>query len=153
MPPFALWPLIFPAFSGFLWLLSGVQRPRQALWLGWCFGFGHFVTGLYWISNALLVPPGDFIWMVPFALVGLPIVLAFYTGAIAWGVVRLAPPEAKIPALAWLRHFLAAGGMGPGAYSHWLSVEPDRLNLDRKRPRRCKRWPTSAPMAPGRRRC
>ena len=100
LPPFSLWPLIFPAFSGFLWLLSGVERPRQALWLGWWFGFGHFTTGLYWISNALLVPPAEFIWMVPFALVGLPIVLAFYTGAIAWSVVRLAPPEAKF--LRWL---------------------------------------------------
>ncbi len=100
LPPFSLWPLIFPAFSGFLWVLGRAERPRQALWLGWCFGFGHFVTGLYWISNALLVPPADFLWMVPFALVGLPIVLAFYTGAVAWAVVRLVPPDQK--SLRWL---------------------------------------------------
>lgn len=100
LPPFHLWPLILPAFSGFLWLLRDEARPRAALWLGWCFGFGHFVTGLYWISNALLVPPAAFLWMVPFALVGLPIVLAVFTGAIAWGVVRLAPPGK--PWLRWL---------------------------------------------------
>lgn len=124
LPPLHLWPLLIPAFTGLLWLLRAETRPRNALWLGWCFGFGHFVTGLYWISNALLVPPGDFIWMIPFALVGLPIILAFYTGAIAWALVRFIPPDRL-----WSR-WLGFGTLwliGEAARAHLLTGFPWNL--------------------------
>ena len=35
---------------------------------GWCFGFGYFVAGLYWIGYAFLVDAKTFGWLLPFAV-------------------------------------------------------------------------------------
>jgi apolipoprotein N-acyltransferase len=45
---------------------------------GWWFGFGHFVIGLYWVGEALLVDPAKFGWMIPFAVFGLSAGLALF---------------------------------------------------------------------------
>ena len=48
---------------------------------GWCFGFGYFVAGLYWVGYAFLVDAKTFGWLLPIAVAGLPAYLAIYTGA------------------------------------------------------------------------
>lgn len=94
LPPLFVLPAAFVAFTGLVWLLDGVragQRPlRAALLTGWWFGFGHFVTGLYWIANALLVDPQQFGWLIPFAIGGLSACFAVYP-AIAAAAYALAP--------------------------------------------------------------
>jgi apolipoprotein N-acyltransferase len=55
LPPLHLVPLLIPAFTGLLWLIDGAARRREAALLGWSFGFGHMLTGLYWIGIAFLV--------------------------------------------------------------------------------------------------
>jgi len=47
---------------------------------GWWFGFGYFVTGLYWIGIAFLVDAKTFAWLMPFAVVVFPAGLAVLTG-------------------------------------------------------------------------
>src|SRR5690242_17734805 len=81
LPPVYLVPFIFVAFSGLVWLVDAVPatRTRQAAVLGWWFGFGHFVPGLYWLANALLLDVQQFGWMVPFAVFGLSAVLGVFT--------------------------------------------------------------------------
>jgi apolipoprotein N-acyltransferase len=84
LPPIQLWPLVFVAFTGLVWMLeaAGSARPvRHAFAVGWWFGFGHFVTNLYWLAHALLIDAAQFGWMVPFAVFGLSGVLAVFTGA------------------------------------------------------------------------
>ena len=51
LPPFHLYPLLL-AFAGLLDLLRRTGGRRDALVLGWCFGFAHFLVGLYWIAVA-----------------------------------------------------------------------------------------------------
>lgn len=80
LPPVDLTPVLAVSFTGLVWLADGVQRPREAFGLGWSFGFGFFVAGLYWIAAALFVDIGQFWWLVPFAVLGLPAALAFLTG-------------------------------------------------------------------------
>jgi len=76
--------LVLPvAFTGFVWLVEGGGR-RQAFAAGWWFGFGYFVVGLVWIVNALMTDPERFAWMIPFAVTGLPALLAFFPAAAAW---------------------------------------------------------------------
>ncbi len=59
-------------------------RKRQEFWsafkIGWYFGFGYFLAGLYWIGAAFLVEADTFAWMMPFAVLLLPIGLAIFTG-------------------------------------------------------------------------
>lgn len=88
MPPLALWPLLFIGLSGFYVTLAGLQGKR-AFALGWAYGFGYFLLALFWIGNALLVPGNDFIWVWPFAVLGLPVGLAIFTGLAAYGATRL----------------------------------------------------------------
>lgn len=79
LPPVDSVPLLLIAFSGFVWLMDGSGSRRDAAFLGWCFGFGFFLAGLYWIAAALLVDPGQFWWLLPFAVLGVPAGLAIFT--------------------------------------------------------------------------
>jgi len=80
LPPIDLTPVLLASFTGLVWLFDGVQRPREAFGLGWSFGFGFFVAGLYWIAAALFVDISQFWWLTPFAALGLPAVFALFTG-------------------------------------------------------------------------
>ena len=51
--------------------------------VGWWFGFGYFIAGLYWTAIAMLSEPERFAWMVPFAVFGLPAILALFPGLAA----------------------------------------------------------------------
>ncbi|WP_114395752.1 apolipoprotein N-acyltransferase [Oleisolibacter albus] len=80
LPPADLIPVLWLTFPVLLWLLRGTGTPAQAFWTGWAFGFGHHLVGLYWISVALFVDIGKFWPVLPFAVCGLPALLAVYTG-------------------------------------------------------------------------
>lgn len=83
LPPVYLLPLAVIAFSAHLWMLEACATKREAFLLGWWFGFGHFVSGLYWISFALLTDVENFGWLIPFAIFGIAGVVAFYPAFIA----------------------------------------------------------------------
>jgi apolipoprotein N-acyltransferase len=72
-------PVLVVSFSGLVWLLDGSVSRRDAFMLGWSFGFGFFVAGLYWIAAALFVDIARFWWLVPFAVAALPAGLALTT--------------------------------------------------------------------------
>jgi apolipoprotein N-acyltransferase len=82
LPPVDLVPLLAVSFSGFLWLANGSRGARAAFLLGWTFGLGFFVAGLYWIAFAMLVDIDRFWWLMPFAALGLPALLGFFTGGV-----------------------------------------------------------------------
>lgn len=82
--PFNLLPVIFISFSGFLYLVSRAHTRSSAIKVGWCFGFGHFLSSLSWIHNALLVEAEQFAYMIPLVLLLLPAVLAIYFAIIAY---------------------------------------------------------------------
>ncbi|HLY59086.1 MAG TPA: apolipoprotein N-acyltransferase [Stellaceae bacterium] len=91
MPPFNLVPLLLATFPGLVWLLDGAGSKRHAFFDGWLWGMGFFVPSLYWIAYSLFVDIGQFWWMVPFAVLGLPAYLSLYVGAAccaAWATTR-----------------------------------------------------------------
>lgn len=81
--PFFLLPLLVVGFTGLVWLLDGARRATTAFLIGWCFGFGHFIVGLYWIGHAFLVDAERFAWLLPFAISLLPTGLALFVGIVA----------------------------------------------------------------------
>lgn len=89
MPPYDLFPVLFVTFPVFVWLIDGTLgrgRLRAGLaagLVGWCFGFGYFLAGLWWIGHAFLVDADVFGWMMPFAVAALPAGLALFTAAAA----------------------------------------------------------------------
>ena len=48
---------------------------------GWWLGFGYFVASLWWLGAALLVEADQFAWAMPFAVLGLPALLAIFTAS------------------------------------------------------------------------
>ncbi|WP_182084245.1 apolipoprotein N-acyltransferase [Aureimonas sp. ME7] len=86
----------FVAFPLLVWLLDGasgepgrgrIRRALPAFRIGWCFGFGYFLAGLWWLGAAILTDPA-FLWALPLAVLGLPLVLAVYHG-LASAVARM----------------------------------------------------------------
>jgi apolipoprotein N-acyltransferase len=68
------------SFSGWLLIANHCKNFKESFWVGWCFGFGQFFCGLYWISISLFVDISKFFWLLPFALFLIPAILAIYIG-------------------------------------------------------------------------
>jgi apolipoprotein N-acyltransferase len=122
LAPLNVWPAPFLCFPILVWLIDGSAAGRlggalSAASVGWWFGFGYFVAGLYWVGNAFLVDAKTFGWLLPFAVTALPAGLALFT-AVGTGLARLmwSRGASRILALAvglvvaeWLRGHLFTG--------------------------------------------
>ena len=122
MAPFNAWPILFVTFPVLVWLVDGSAAGRwsgavAAAGVGWCFGFGFFVAGLYWVGYAFLVDAKTFGWLLPVAVAGLPAYLALYTALglaaarLIWvrGPARLLALAATLTVAEWLRGHLLSG--------------------------------------------
>ncbi len=82
MPPYDLWPVLFLTFPALVLFLDGAGGGkggvRAAAVIGFSFGFGYFLAGLWWIGAAFFVPGDNYQWMMPFAVIGLPLFLALF---------------------------------------------------------------------------
>jgi apolipoprotein N-acyltransferase len=101
LPPLSFWPCLL-GFAGLLHLLRRTERPLAAALLGWCFGCGHFLLGLYWIAIAFFTDAERFGLLAVPAVVLLCAYLAFYPALASWAVAlrRWRSPSAAALALA-----------------------------------------------------
>jgi apolipoprotein N-acyltransferase len=126
LPPFGIFAAPFLSLPILVWLIDGasgnpdhgfVRRSFPAFWIGWCFGFGYFLGGLWWLGNALLVEADEFAWAVPLAVIGVPAFLAFFyafataIARILWtdGMGRIAALAFAFGVFEWLRSFVLTG--------------------------------------------
>ncbi len=127
LPPVHALPILFLTFPILIWLLDGLERAgtyltryeliRASAGIGWWFGFGYFLLGLYWIGFAFMVEAEKFAFLMPFAVVALPAGLALFIGA-ATGLARFFWPRgyARIAIFAllwtvmeWMRGHILTG--------------------------------------------
>ncbi|MGD9649373.1 MAG: apolipoprotein N-acyltransferase [Dongiaceae bacterium] len=92
LPPLYIFPAFLAAVPLLLWLLNEAPTSRQRFIRGWWFGFGYFLCSLYWISIAFTIEPETYGWLIPFSLIGLPALLAFYPAAAAYFAFRWPMP-------------------------------------------------------------
>ncbi|WP_425514877.1 apolipoprotein N-acyltransferase [Ancylobacter lacus] len=122
MPPLALWPVLAFTLPVLVWLIDGTRGQGRrgvgaAFGIGWWFGFGYLLAGLWWIGNALLVQADVFAWLLPFAVLALPAGLALHLGLgcalarLAWptGPLRILALAGSLTAADWLRGHLLTG--------------------------------------------
>lgn len=133
LAPFFLFPVLLLTLPVLVWLIDGCadcerrtagpgsgwrQHPvLRAGIVGWWFGFGYFVLGLFWIGEAFFVEAERFLWALPLAVIGLPAGLAlFFAGAAAaarlcWdaGLLRIAVLALALAVLEWLRGHIFTG--------------------------------------------
>ena len=131
----ALEPVGFlPAMAASLilavWLLDGCAGHRAggglaaraepllaAAGVGWWWGFGYFLAGLWWLGTAMLVEPDQFAWALPLAAVGMPAALAvfpalgFAFASLLWssGALRVLALAVGLGGAEWLRGHVLTG--------------------------------------------
>jgi apolipoprotein N-acyltransferase len=88
--PYGVLPAAFLAYGVFFYFVFYSSSIKAAMWLGWIFGYGRFLTGLYWTGAAILVEVDIFWWMLPFAVLGLPALLAIFDALVValWAKLR-----------------------------------------------------------------
>jgi apolipoprotein N-acyltransferase len=131
LAPFFISPVLWLTLPALVWLLDGAigddkarANQRWIKWpelsaaaVGWWWGFGYFLAGLFWIGEAFLVEAGRFAVLMPFAVVLLPAGLAiFYAAATAsvarfWhtGTYRVLALALSLGAAEWLRGHVLSG--------------------------------------------
>ncbi len=128
--PVHAWPVLFVAFGGLVWLLDGCHARHAALGprlkcaalTGFWFGFGYFLSGLYWVAEAFLVEPWRHGWLIPFVMTALPAGMAlFFAAAGALAIALWRPGSARVFALA------IAFGLAEFARGHVLTGLPWNL--------------------------
>jgi apolipoprotein N-acyltransferase len=124
--PFDFFAACLVSFPILVWLVDGavsevqvgwIGRTRPAFLVGWWFGFGYFLAGLWWIGNALLVEADSFAWALPLAIIVLPAGLAIFYGIAAalarlvWsdGIGRIVALAFGFGAAEWLRTVVFTG--------------------------------------------
>ncbi len=124
--PFHIFPVLWIALPVIVWLMDGAtdidlrgrrRRLRPAAAIGWWFGFGYFLAGLWWIGRAFLVESDVFGWLIPIAVPALPAGLAiiwavaFAFAGIFWrgGWTRILILAAALGAAEWVRGHVLTG--------------------------------------------
>lgn len=81
--PFHFFVAAVVSLSIFYSLLERESQRKTIFWLGFAYGFGYFLSGIYWIAISLLVDADKFSWLIPFALTLIPSALALYLALFA----------------------------------------------------------------------
>ena len=94
LSPFNLFIINFFTFSSLYFFLSKKLKQKQNIKIfflyGWIFGFGYFVTNLYWISISLTFDQ-SFKFLIPFTFILIPCFLAVFYGLISYSFAILNP--------------------------------------------------------------
>ncbi|WP_447649006.1 apolipoprotein N-acyltransferase [Pseudomonas abietaniphila] len=77
LAPFDIWPLAIVALVVFYLGLRDL-KPRQALWRGWCYGFGLFGGGTSWIYVSIHTYGEAPVWLAVFLMVLFCASVAFF---------------------------------------------------------------------------
>jgi len=129
LAPFFVWPVLWITLPTLVCLIDGTfqrsSQSRKHRWhhsaeaakIGWCFGFGYFLAGLFWIGEAFLVEAEVFAVLMPVAVLLMPAGLALFYAAVAalaapfWrtGSYRVLALALSFSAMEWLRGHVLTG--------------------------------------------
>lgn len=108
IPPLFVVPTLFVSFPVLVWCLDGAERGRSwrmlfgpAFTIGFAFGWGYFTVAFHWLGAAFFVDGGVMLVIMPFAILALAAMIAFFWGLAAalahlfwshgaWRIVTLA---------------------------------------------------------------
>jgi apolipoprotein N-acyltransferase len=104
MPPVHAIPVLLLALPGLLILLGKARSWKRAAMLGWAFGWGHHIVGLYWITYSILTEAERLWWLVPLAVPLLALWMGIYSvipAVLAWKA-RPGWPRVAVLAGGWV---------------------------------------------------
>ncbi len=80
LPPYNFFYVNFFSYPVLLWILLLYSKDKVISFnIGWIFGFGYFISNLYWITNSLTFED-IFKPLIPFALILVPLFLGLFYG-------------------------------------------------------------------------
>ena len=81
LPPYNLFFLNFFTFPFFfIFFLNNFKKNKwKSFIIGWIFGFGYFISNIYWITNSLTFEE-IFKILIPLALILIPLFLGLFYG-------------------------------------------------------------------------
>ena len=134
LPPVSWFPVFILIIPLLVALVERAPDPWQAGRLGYAFGLGHFLAGLYWVGQSFLAQDNVPQWMAPFAVLvmamGLAMLmaLAFFLARWLWRkdhmLMSAALPFATSFALVeWLRGHILTGFPWNLTASIWAPVD------------------------------
>lgn len=125
LPPIHVLPILLLSVPVLLLLIEGTNGFWVAVRRGWWFGFGLYLVGLYWITEAILIESARLWWCVPLAVPALSALLAAFVAAavgVAW-LARAGWPRWAALGGAWVLADLARQFVGTGfPWNLWGSV-------------------------------
>ena len=85
LPPYSFFFINFITFPIlFFYFISNYSKGKWVSFkIGWIFGFGYFISNLYWISNSLTFEE-IFKPLIPFSLIIIPLFLGLFYGLITF---------------------------------------------------------------------
>ncbi len=84
LPPYNLIFINFLTLPVLLYILVNyVDKKTISFLVGWVFGFGYFISNLYWITNSLTFDV-NFKFIIPFALILIPLFLGIFYGVVTF---------------------------------------------------------------------
>ena len=84
LPPYNLFFINFFTLPVLLYILVNyVDKKTISFFVGWLFGFGYFISNLYWITNSLKFDV-NFKFIIPFALILIPLFLGIFYGLVTF---------------------------------------------------------------------
>ena len=85
LPPYSFFFINFATFP--LLLIYLISNYKKGKWIsfkiGWFFGFGYFISNLYWITNSLTFEE-NFKPFIPIALILIPLFLGIFYGIVTF---------------------------------------------------------------------
>ena len=96
LPPLNYLLINFLTFSLFFIFLVRKSKQHKSIGLfflyGWSFGFGYFITNLYWISISLTFDQ-DLKYLIPFVIILIPTFLGIFYGLVSFFFIILKPKK------------------------------------------------------------
>lgn len=117
--PYYIFPATLLSIIGFCYLWHQTSTPKSAFYLGFQFGLGLFVLGIYWIYISLHDFGGMPWWFAGFCTFCLCAFMALFSGLVAWLAKKLGSPLFTLAVLwglsDWVRSWIFTG-------FPWLSI-------------------------------
>ena len=84
LPPYNFVFINFLTLPTLLYILINYAHKKIiSFFVGWVFGFGYFISNLYWITNSLTFDV-NFKFIIPFALILIPLFLGIFYGLVTF---------------------------------------------------------------------
>tara|TARA_B100001027_G_scaffold151373_1_gene106229 strand:+ start:184 stop:1704 length:1521 start_codon:yes stop_codon:yes gene_type:complete len=82
LPPYNFVFINFLTLPALLYMLINYTNKKiNSFYVGWIFGFGYFISNLYWITNSLTFDV-KFNFIIPFAIIFIPAFLGIFYGLV-----------------------------------------------------------------------